>query len=98
MHCELSASRNFVLVPRAEDARVYGMNLETLPNLSVAQKLQLMSELNDDLTAQLEQIPASVEIVAELDRRMEEYQRDPSKVTTWEAIQRRLLGRTLHGE
>jgi putative addiction module component (TIGR02574 family) len=57
-----------------------------------------MSELNDDLSAQLEQIPVSAEIVAELDRRMEEYQLDPSKVTTWEAIQRRLLGRTLHGE
>jgi putative addiction module component (TIGR02574 family) len=74
------------------------MILETLPEFTVAQKLQLISELNDDLAGQLEQIPASVEIVAELDRRMEEYQRDPSKVTTWEAIQRRLLGRTLHGE
>jgi putative addiction module component (TIGR02574 family) len=74
------------------------MILETLPEFTVAQKLQLMSELNDDLAVQLEQIPVSAEIVAELDRRMEEYQRDPSKVTTWEAIQRRLLGRTLHGE
>jgi putative addiction module component (TIGR02574 family) len=74
------------------------MILETLPDLTVAQKLQLMSELNDDLTVQLEQIPVSAEIVAELDRRMQEYERDPSKVTTWEAIQRRLLGRTLHGE
>lgn len=73
------------------------MILETLPELSVAQKLQLMSELNDDLTAQLEQIPVSPEIVAELDRRMQEYELDPSQVTTWEDIQRRLLGRTLHG-
>ena len=93
-----SASRNFVLVPRAGHARIHGVILETLPDLTVAQKLQLISELNDDLTAQLEQVPVSAEIVAELDRRMKEYQRDPSKVTTWEAIQRRLLGRTLHGE
>ncbi|HEV7404299.1 MAG TPA: addiction module protein [Chthoniobacteraceae bacterium] len=52
------------------------MILETLPKFTVAQKLQLMSELDDDLTAQLEQIPVSAEIVAELDRRMQEYQRD----------------------
>ena len=36
--------------------------------------------------------------IAELDRRMAEYRHDPSKVTTWEAIQQRLLGRTLTGE
>ena len=40
----------------------------------------------------------SREQIAELDRRMEAYCRDPGQVTTWEAIQQRVLGRTIGGE
>ncbi len=77
------------------------MILETIPGvnrLTAAQKLLLVSELWDDLAAHPTEVPVSREQIAELDRRMETYRRDPSQVTTWEAIQQRILGRTLGGE
>jgi putative addiction module component (TIGR02574 family) len=77
------------------------MILETLPEvrrLTASEKLILVGELWNDLAAHPTEIPVSREHIAELDRRMEEYRRDPSKVTTWEEVQRRLLGRTLSGE
>lgn len=77
------------------------MILETIPDLNrltAAQKLLLVSELWDDLAAHPTEIPVSREQMAELDRRMEAYRRDPSQVTTWEAIQQRILGRTLASE
>jgi putative addiction module component (TIGR02574 family) len=77
------------------------MILETIPGvnrLTPAQKLLLVSELWDDLAAHPVEVPVSREQIAELDRRMEAYHRDPSQVTTWEAIQKRILGKTLSGE
>ena len=77
------------------------MILETIPavkSLSAAQKLLLVGELWDDLAAHPDEVPVSREQIAELDRRMEAYRRNPSQVTTWEAIQQRLLGRTPGGE
>ena len=71
------------------------MILETLPDvnrLTPAQKLLLVSELWNDLAAHPTNVPVSQEQIAELDRRMEAYSRDPSQVTTWEAIQQRILG------
>jgi len=77
------------------------MILETIPEvrkLSAADKLQLASELWDDVAANPVEIPVPQEHIAELDRRMEAYRKNPEGVTTWEAIQRRLLGRTLRSE
>ncbi len=71
------------------------MILETMPDvkqLTAAEKLLLVSELWDDLAAHPTEVPVSRERIAELDRRMEAYRRDPSQVTTWEAIQQRILG------
>ena len=68
------------------------MILETLPDvnrLTPAEKLLLVSELWDDLAAHPTEVPVSREQIAEA------YRRDPSQVTTWEAIQQRILGRTL---
>ena len=75
--------------------------LETIPDvnrLTSAQKLLLVSELWDDLAAHPTEVPVSRGLIAELDRRMETYHRDPNQVTSWDAIQRRILGRTLDGE
>jgi len=77
------------------------MILETIPDvnrLTPAQKLLLVSELWDDLAAHPTAIPVSREKIAELDRRMEAYRRDPSQVTSWEAIQQRILGKTFSSE
>ena len=73
------------------------MILETIPDVSrltAAQKLLLVSELWDDLAAHPTEVPVSREQIAELDRRMDDYRRDPSQATSWEAIQKRLLVRT----
>ncbi len=69
-----------------------------LKHLTTSQKLLLVSELWDDLAAHPTEVPVSREQIAELDRRMEAYRLDPSQVTTWGAIQHRILGRTLSSE
>ena len=77
------------------------MILETIPGikgLTTAEKLILVSELWDDLAAHPTEVPVSREQIAELDRRMEAYRRDPNQVNSWEAIQHRILGRTLGDE
>lgn len=77
------------------------MILETIPDvnrMTPAQKLLLVTELWDDLAAHPTEVPVSREQIAELDRRMADYRRNPNEVTTWEAIQQRILGRTLAGE
>ena len=77
------------------------MILDSIPELkrlTPSEKLLLVSELWNDLAAHPTEVPVSREVIAELDRRMAEYRRDPSKVTTWEAIQQRILGRTLPSE
>jgi putative addiction module component (TIGR02574 family) len=77
------------------------MIIETIPGvgrLTPAEKLLLVSELWDDLAANPAEVPVSREQIAELDRRIEAYHRDPNQVTSWEAIQQRVLGRTLGGE
>lgn len=63
-----------------------------LQRLSPAEKLALVTELWEDLAAHPEDVPVPPEHLAELDRRMEEYRKDPSRVTTWEAIKTRILG------
>jgi putative addiction module component (TIGR02574 family) len=63
-----------------------------IQNLPPAEKLALVTELWDDLAAHPSDVPVTPEQIAELDRRMEEYRKDPSRVTTWEAIKRRVLG------
>ena len=63
-----------------------------LRRLSPSQKLALVSELWDDLAAHPDEVPVTSEQIAELDRRMEAYRKNPTQVTTWEAIKARILG------
>jgi putative addiction module component (TIGR02574 family) len=57
-----------------------------IQRLSPSEKLVLVTELWDDLAAHPADIPVTPEQIAELDRRMEVYSKDPTQVTTWEAI------------
>ena len=71
------------------------MILETIPGveqMTPAQKLLLVTELWDDLAAHPTEVPVSREQIAELDRRMADYRRDPARVTTWKSIRQRILG------
>ena len=62
-----------------------------LRRLSAADKLALVSELWDELAAHPEEVPVDSELIAALDRRMEDYRRDPTQVTAWEGVKARLL-------
>jgi putative addiction module component (TIGR02574 family) len=77
------------------------MILERIPDLrklSAAEKLLLATELWDDLAAHPTEVPVSREQIAELDRRMEEYRRNPEQVTSWDVVQKRILGKPLASE
>lgn len=63
-----------------------------LRRLSSSQKLALVSELWDELAAHPEEVPVTSEQIAELDRRMEAYRKDPTQVTNWALIKGRILG------
>ena len=72
-----------------------GVILEKHPDiqrLSPSEKLVLVTELWDDLASHPTDIPVTAEQIAELDRRMEDYRKDPTQVTTWEAILPRIGG------
>jgi len=62
-----------------------------LLKLSPAEKLALVSELWDDLVAHPDAVPVSQTQIAEIERRMEEYRKDPSQVTTWEEAKVRIM-------
>ena len=67
---------------------------ETIPelqSLSPAQKFALAIELWDELASNPDEIPVTDEQLNELDRRFDEYQRDPDKVVTWEEVKARIL-------
>ena len=61
--------------------------------LSPSEKLALVTEIWDELAAQSRGIsPVTPGQIAELERRMEDYRKNPSQVTTWDAIKQRILG------
>jgi putative addiction module component (TIGR02574 family) len=63
-----------------------------LQRLTPSEKLMLVSELWEDLAAHPADVPVTRKQIAELDRRMEAYRKDPTQVTTWEGIKDRILG------
>jgi len=70
------------------------MIVEKIPEigkLDPADKLQLVGELWNQLAEQSDTLEVDETIVAELDRRMEEYSKDPSQVTSWEEAKMRIL-------
>ena len=70
------------------------MIVEKIPEigeLDPADKLQLVGELWNQLAEQSDKLEVDESIVAELDRRMEGYSNDPSKVTSWEEAKMRIL-------
>jgi putative addiction module component (TIGR02574 family) len=70
------------------------MILERFPEiqrLSASEKLIFLSELWNDLEAHPSEVPVSREIIAELDRRMDDLRRHPENFTTWEAVKERIL-------
>jgi putative addiction module component (TIGR02574 family) len=78
----------------AQNANLWQMIKETIPelqSLSPAQKFALAIELWDELASNPDEIPVTDEQLNELDRRFDEYQRDPDKVVTWEDVKAKIL-------
>ena len=64
--------------------------IPALAQLSIQKKLLLASELWDEVTAQADEIPVAQHILDELDRRLEEYRRDPSTASSWPEVKQRI--------
>jgi putative addiction module component (TIGR02574 family) len=62
-----------------------------LQTLSAAEKFALAIELWDELASTPDEIPVTDEQLGELDRRFEEYQRNPDKVLPWEEVKTKIL-------
>lgn len=70
------------------------MIVEKIPQigqLNLDEKLQLIDEIWGQIADSREPVIVSETVVNELDRRMEEYESDPTNVTTWEAAKERIL-------
>ena len=60
--------------------------------LSASRKLIFVSELWNDLEAHPSEVPVSREIIAELDRRKEQFRQHSDEFTTWQAVKGQILG------
>lgn len=60
------------------------MSVQTVFDLSPAEKLQLVQELWDDLAANPGDVPVAPEQLAEVHRRAERLRRDPASARSWE--------------
>jgi putative addiction module component (TIGR02574 family) len=66
--------------------------LNELMQLSVEDRLDLVQDLWDSIPAE-KFPPLSEEQMAELDRRLAEHERDPSRASPWEEVRARLWSR-----
>lgn len=57
--------------------------------MSDDQKLILAEELLSDIGGLAEDLPVSAALWAEIDRRMADYERDPSQATPWREVRER---------
>jgi putative addiction module component (TIGR02574 family) len=74
-------------------AKVSVVILEKIPEirrLSPEEKLMLLTELWDELTAQSDEVSLSPEQEDLLDRRWHDYQKDPSQGASWEVVKDRV--------
>lgn len=65
-----------------------------LQQLTPSEKLLLVSELWNDLESNPANVPVSAEVLEELDRRIEDFQKNPDQFTTWESLRQRLSSRS----
>jgi putative addiction module component (TIGR02574 family) len=61
-------------------------------NLSVAERIQLVEDIWDSLAALPESVGLTEIQRAELDRRLEDYHKNPDEGSPWETVKARILG------
>jgi len=54
--------------------------------LSIAERLQLVEDIWDSIADETESLPLTDAQKAELDRRLEQYRRDPDSAIPWEQV------------
>ena len=78
---------------QANNARFVRMNaiaIKDVLTLSVAERIQLVEDIWDTITASEETFPLSDSLREELDRRVEDHRLHPDSGTDWEILKRRL--------
>ena len=61
-----------------------------ISQLSIAERIQLAEDLWDSILEQQDELPLTNTQKQELDRRLEDYQQDPTAGSTWEEVKQRL--------
>ena len=69
------------------------IDLSELLKLSAAERVQLAQDLWDSILEEPEVLPLTEEQCQELDRRLQEHERDPSTALPWEEVRARLRER-----
>ncbi|MBD2626011.1 addiction module protein [Trichormus variabilis] len=61
-----------------------------ISELSIAERIQLAEDLWDSILKEQEELPLSQAQQQELDRRLENYKKNPTNGSTWEEVKKRL--------
>ncbi|MDX2242116.1 MAG: addiction module protein [Leptolyngbyaceae cyanobacterium bins.302] len=61
-----------------------------ISQLSIAERIQLAEDLWDSILEQQDELPLTDAQKQELDRRLENYQQDPTAGSTWDEVKQRL--------
>ncbi|MBD2692276.1 addiction module protein [Anabaena catenula] len=61
-----------------------------ISELSIAERIQLAEDLWDSILEQQEELPLSPAQQIELDRRLENYKKNPTNGSSWEEVKKRL--------
>ena len=71
-----------------------GITMADVLKLSVAERIQLVADIWDSIAAVPDSLPLTEAERRELDRRLESYHRNPSQGSPWQAVRKRIGGRT----
>lgn len=66
---------------------------QEISSLSRAEKILLVEDLWDEIAQDEDAEPVSPALAAELNRRLEEFRRNPESGIPWSEVKRQLLGR-----
>jgi len=64
--------------------------LEQSLRLPIPERIKLAAEIWDSIAVVPEQVTLSPEQMAEIERRIEDYQNDPTKLIPWEQVKERV--------
>lgn len=63
---------------------------EDLFSLSIPERIQLVEDIWDSITVQPEKVELSSDTKCELDKRLDEYEKNPQDQSSWDEVRSRL--------